>query len=128
MHVLMIDDNPIDLLINAKVLRTISPEVEVDQVSSGNEALEKLKQLAHQQQLPHYILLDIKMPIMSGFEFLEAFRELEIQGKEGIKIIMVSSSIDPKDRAMAFSSPQVVDFLEKPLQVERVKRSEHLQF
>lgn len=124
----MIDDNPIDLLINEKVLKTINPGIEVNQAHSGIEGIEKLKELSAKHQLPNYILLDIKMPIMSGFEFLDQFHQIDLEGKDHIKIIMVSSSIDPKDRTTAFASPQVVDFLEKPLQLERVKDCEHLKF
>lgn len=120
-QVLLVDDNPIDLLINEKVLKTINPSTIITKATSANEGLEKLEAFGKQGVKIDYILLDIKMPIMNGFEFLDEFASLPAAKRESIKIIMVSSSIDPNDKTQAFENPQVVDFLEKPLQLNAVK-------
>jgi len=64
----------------------------------------------------YLVLLDINMPIMNGWEFLDA-----IQGKEFEKkliVVMVTSSVDTGDRNKAKEYPQIIDFLEKPLKVD----------
>jgi len=64
----------------------------------------------------YLVLLDINMPIMNGWEFLDA-----IQGKEFEKkliVIMVTSSVDTGDRNKSKEYPQIIDFLEKPLKVD----------
>ena len=121
MLILLIDDNPIDLLVNDKVLRNINPHLEVERKLSGVEAIDYLSKLSSQDQAPAYILLDIKMPIMNGFEFLEEFEALSPSITEGVKVIMVSSSIDPSDRQKAEASRWVYDFWEKPLNVSKIK-------
>ncbi|MGB0177074.1 MAG: response regulator [Owenweeksia sp.] len=114
MKYLLIDDNPIDLLVNEKVIVNISNNNEVIKKQSGPEALEYLRQ--NSNDLPDVILLDIKMPLMNGFEFLEALEAENVDSLKKIKVYMVSSSIDPLDLKRSEESPYITAFLEKPLQ------------
>ncbi len=59
------------------------------------------------------ILLDINMPIMNGWEFLESYSQSKNQGQS--KVVLLTSSIDPADKSKAESSPYVVDYKSKPL-------------
>lgn len=128
MQVLLIDDNPIDLLVNNKIVTTLSPAVEVVKKQSAGEALSYLQNIPKGGQPPEYILLDIKMPIMDGFGFLIALKSVNDILENQTKIIMVSSSIDPMDRKRADENPLVFDFLEKPLSIEKLKNCEALKF
>ena len=71
--------------------------------------------------MPDVILLDVKMPIMDGWDFLEAFAELDFVGKHKVDIYMVSSSIDPRDLEKASHIPLVKKYLFKPIDSDDVK-------
>ncbi|MDZ7847559.1 MAG: response regulator [Owenweeksia sp.] len=116
--ILLIDDNPIDLLVHEKVLHNAIGPVEVVQKRSAMEALDFLKQ---DGAIPDIILLDIKMPLMDGFEFLRHLRQELHEVPGGSRIFMVSSSIDPEDISRATKEDYVVKFLNKPLRQEDVR-------
>jgi CheY-like chemotaxis protein len=66
------------------------------------------------------ILLDLNMPIMSGWEFLERFEELDEIIKKQVKIYILSSSVDPRDKERAGKNKDVEDYIVKPLTKEIV--------
>jgi response regulator RpfG family c-di-GMP phosphodiesterase len=61
------------------------------------------------------LLLDINMPIMSGWEFLEMFDNLSFETKDRIKVCILSSSIDERDKERSYANKNVIEFLVKPL-------------
>jgi len=69
-----------------------------------------------------FLFLDINMPLMSGWEFLESLKEKKIEMKNNVFIYMLSSSVNPNDVKKAKLNPNVVDFLEKPLIDEFLKQ------
>ena len=64
------------------------------------------------------LLLDINMPGMNGWEFLEKFEDLDYTIKNNFDIYILSSSVDPRDIERAHTNPHVIDFIEKPLNKE----------
>jgi len=115
--VLLVDDNPIDLMINEKTLQRYKPELIIFKASGAEEAL---KMIQSKECEPDCILLDIKMPIMDGFEFLEALEQSSVE--VNFEIHMLSSSIDPSDLRLAEESPIVKTYIEKPLAVDKLNR------
>ena len=113
MRFLLIDDNPIDLLVAEKALSNLLPQAVVEKIRSAPEALAWLE--INQSDLPDLIFLDIRMPVMDGFRFLEIVAEKYPALCRDRRIVMLSSSIDPGDIARSRSNPAVRDFLEKPL-------------
>ncbi|MBX7241694.1 MAG: response regulator [Bacteroidia bacterium] len=114
--VMLVDDNEIDNIINEKIIESNKFSEEILVFQSGQEALDFLK--ANEQKpdlLPEIIFLDINMPIMDGFQFLEVFEKYGDQLKNKCRIIMLSSSISPKDIDRAASSIYVKKYLNKPL-------------
>jgi len=84
----------------------------------SNGELAKMYMMENSQipeALPDVILLDINMPIMDGWDFLEWFKEFKEKLAKAIPIFMVSSSIDWRDIEKAKSYEEVVDYMSKPL-------------
>jgi len=79
---------------------------------TGEEALKLLNQSTVK---PGIIFLDLNMPKMDGWEFIEAYQNLEIENKEDITIAMLSSSSNPADKAKAESIEVVAEFRQKPM-------------
>jgi CheY-like chemotaxis protein len=114
--VMLVDDNEIDNIINEKIIEANSFAESILVFQTGQEALDYLK--SHQEsaeELPEIVFLDINMPIMDGFQFLEDFENFSETVRGKCKIIMLSSSISPKDIDRAASSRYVKKYLNKPL-------------
>ena len=119
----IVEDNPIDIFINTKVIEQTNLCDELVTYNSAREALASLaKNQASQTPNPELILLDIRMPDMDGFDFLDAFMKLPDAVQQNCKIIMLSSSIDDADESKARSYAAVCDFVCKPLTREKIDR------
>ena len=114
--VMLIDDNEIDNIINEKIIEANSFADNILVFQTGQEALDFLNNNQNDEEvLPEIVFLDINMPIMDGFQFLEDFEKFSETVLEKCKIIMLSSSISPKDIDRAASSKYVKKYLNKPL-------------
>lgn len=115
-NVMLVDDNEIDNIINEKIIEANSFAEKILVFQTGQEALDYLKENQEKaNDLPEIVFLDINMPIMDGFQFLDDFEEFSTTVLEKCKIIMLSSSISPKDIDRAASSKYVKKYLNKPL-------------
>jgi CheY-like chemotaxis protein len=113
-----IDDDPISLMISKKIITKASFAKEILTALNGEETLKIYDELCKNNALsskPELIFLDLNMPIMGGWEFLEQFTQPEYAGFNNTKVIILSSTIDPKDLARAKTYKIVVDFLPKPI-------------
>ncbi|HVB03243.1 MAG TPA: response regulator [Chitinophagaceae bacterium] len=114
--VLVIDDTAMDRYIAAHSLKKFNIAAQVICKETALEGLQYLKDFVHEpDQLPDIILLDIRMPIMDGFGFLTEFEKLPQEVHLHCRIIMLSSSIDPRDHERAAGNPYVIRFISKPL-------------
>ena len=116
LSVLIIDDEAIALFISTKVIELSGVAGEVLTAQSAKEALEMLSGGCS----PDVILIDINMPVKNGFEFVEAFKELKIGRRENMKLVMLSSSINPNDFRRA-AELGVETYLSKPLTLEKIE-------
>lgn len=113
---MLIDDNEVDLKINSKIITMSKLFEEIIICQSGDEALAYLKRNVNDEQnLPDFILLDIQMPEMDGFEFLELFKKFPEKLKVKCLIAMLSSTLDFGDIKKAEANPYVIKLLKKPL-------------
>lgn len=117
--VMLIDDNELDNFINQKIIEGnyFSDKVYVN--TSGVSALEFLKNLSVNEELaevlfPKVIFIDINMPLMDGFQFVEQYKKLEGM-PEGIKLAILTSSINPEDKIRAEHMDKDIMFINKPL-------------
>jgi CheY-like chemotaxis protein len=111
--VMLIDDNNIDLKINSKVITLSGLFEEIIICQSAEEGLSYLRN--HIDELPDFILLDIQMPDMDGFDFLEVFKNFPKELKEKCVIAILSSTLDFGDLKKAEANPHVIKLLKKPL-------------
>ena len=87
--------------------------------TNGSMAIEYLQELiAGNEVLPHLILIDINMPVLNGWEFLDAYEKLGIQTE--IDMYMLSSSVYENDIEKAKTYKTVKGFISKPLSIERL--------
>jgi CheY-like chemotaxis protein len=115
-NVLLIDDNHIDNLINRKILDNANYAENITVIDSPEEAFEFVRHsLVTGSNMPEVIFLDLRMPIMNGFEFLKSLVELPDLKPDLIKIFVLSSSLDPKDIKRIKENHLVSKFIGKPL-------------
>jgi CheY-like chemotaxis protein len=113
--ILLVDDDAAANYLSKELLESLHAAKEIEIAENCLRALELIKQA----DSPDIILLDIKMPGLDGFDFLEKLKSLALSKK--IKVVMLTSSLRPEDKLRAFSYKAVVDYFEKPLTPEKVQ-------
>ena len=117
--VLLIDDNPADNRYHQIVLEDMKIVESIYSVENGFEALEYLTN--EKSVMPQLIFLDINMPKMNGWEFLEEYKKLDPKIKNNIVIVILSTSANPADIRKSQEIDDVSDFETKPLTVESIE-------
>jgi CheY-like chemotaxis protein len=112
-HFIVIDDSKLDCLIAEKMIQHTKLSAGTLTYTLAPDALDHICQ--HTPALPTLIFVDIQMPIMNGFEFIEAFEKLPQEIRMPYTIAVVSSSINESDIARANSYQSVKRFINKPL-------------
>ncbi|MBA4276149.1 response regulator [Flavobacterium sp.] len=89
--------------------------------TNGNEAINSLKKALNENDiLPDIILLDINMPVMDGWEFMEEIKTIKSKINKRIIIYMVSSSIAPSDKNKSRTFTEIHDYIPKPISVDDI--------
>ena len=118
--VAIIDDDKIFQLTASKTIMLTGISEEVLQFENAEDGLRYLKEKsAEPEKLPDYIFLDINMPLMDGWMFLEDYALVKSSLRKDITIFMVSSSIDPRDIQRATSTGEVKQYVVKPVTREK---------
>lgn len=118
--VALVDDDKIFQFTASKTIKALSLTEKILQFENGEEALKYLVENAsNEDTLPDYIFLDINMPYVDGWMFLQDFTNLSESLVKKISIFMVSSSIDPRDIQRARSIPEVKEYITKPVSREK---------
>lgn len=121
MNLLIIDDDNICTFINHRVAQTSGLFKEIHSVHSGAEALQYFRDVSEGVlPSPDLILLDLNMPVMNGFDFVKALRELSFPRKENVAIVMLTSSEDSADLKQA-RALGIDHYLLKPLTLNQLQ-------
>jgi CheY-like chemotaxis protein len=120
---MLIDDNEMDNFINQKIIEATSFASEIYTNTNGLSALEFLNNLnvkkeVLEEMLPDVIFVDLNMPLINGFQFIEKFYELPKEFVKNCKIVILTSSLNEEDRHMAHRLNPDIIFLNKPLTEE----------
>lgn len=110
---IIIDDNKIDLLVATKAIEiSRTPVGVVHQFLAANQALDFIK--TFNSDIPTILLIDIQMPVMNGFEFMEEFEQLNDATKQNYICTFLTSSSNDLDRIRAQKYPSIKQFINKP--------------
>ncbi|NRR92644.1 response regulator [Winogradskyella undariae] len=121
-NICVIDDDDIYQFTITKILESIKLSKKILLFSDGEEALDfMVNNLYNDDVLPDVIFLDINMPIMDGFQFMEEYVEIKHKLNKKIVIYMVSSSVDPVDIAKAKEISDVSDYIIKPIKAGQLR-------
>ncbi len=116
----IIDDDPIFIFGLKKVMNSVDFAEEVLVYKNGEDALENLIAIKEDKEaLPEVILLDLNMPIMDGWQFLDEFTQVKVDKK--ITVYIVSSSIDPLDYEKTKKYSHIENYIIKPVQTDDLK-------
>lgn len=117
--IMLIDDNNDDNFYHERVIKKNDAADQVVSIESGTEALEYLKDRKRQEEgHPDLIFLDINMPGMNGWEFIEEYKKLDEGLRSKVVVIMLTTSDNPDDKIKAGDIGVLADFRTKPLTKE----------
>jgi response regulator of citrate/malate metabolism len=117
MKYILIDDDPIINLVHKRIIQKVEDAATIEIFISGIKALEYFKTNDSDTKM---VFLDINMPEMNGFEFLNELIKNKNINKEGLSIYILTSSLNNKDREKARRYPILKGYLGKPLNIEGV--------
>lgn len=120
-HILLVDDDTINNFINEKLLKKLNSADKITVALNGEEAIKFLDNINSDDEndYPDLILLDINMPVMDGFEFLEKYKNLDFPNKQSVIIVMLTTSTNPNDTEKLNKSG-ISGYINKPLTEEKI--------
>lgn len=114
----LVDDDEVYQYITTTYINIANVTKNVDSFTNAEEALEQLKK----GQFPDIILLDINMPVMDGWTFMDEYLKIKSDIDHSINIFLVTSSVDTKDKDKAKGYEDIRDFIVKPVDDNTIKR------
>ena len=121
-NLFLIDDDTTSNFIDARLIQNYMITKKLKVFNYANIALDELKQLvlADSPEFPDLILLDIKMPYMNGWQFIEEFEKFPEAVLNKCKLFMFSSSVNPQDIEKSKTYKVVNGFITKPLTIDKL--------
>ncbi|QRM89809.1 response regulator [Lacinutrix sp. WUR7] len=118
----IVDDDDVYQFTIKKTINSLNIAKNIMAFSDGEEALNfMIENLHNDEELPDVILLDINMPIMDGFQFMEEYIKIKPKLDKKITIYMISSSVDASDVERANKISEVSDYIIKPIKEGQIQ-------
>ena len=119
-NILLVEDDPDDVVFVRRAFASVWSECKLHVVTNGEMALEYLHREGEfsDAPTPDLVLLDLNMPFLNGWQFLDLYRELDDDLKSQLVIIMLTTSLNPDDREKAINIKEINGFRNKPLTKE----------
>ncbi|MET3114220.1 CheY-like chemotaxis protein [Pedobacter sp. CG_S7] len=118
-NLLVIDDDDINIFIIKKIVEKTGFAVNMVAKTNGQLAIDYLHEIADSPEIfPHLMLIDINMPVLNGWEFIEAYEKMNIT--KVVDMYMLSSSVYENDIEKAKTYNVVKGFISKPLSIDRL--------
>jgi two-component SAPR family response regulator len=123
-NILVIDDEFLSVYICERFIKRVIKDTEITSCLNGKYAIDKLLDIKKKDinLLPDYIFLDIAMPIMNGWEFLDQYNDLNIDPSGKCKIYILTSSLYQADINKSASYNVIKDYIVKPLDFDKIKK------
>lgn len=121
-NILLIDDDPVITFLNETLIEELRITRKTTIATDGKEALQSLNKLCHSKKaedLPQIIFLDLNMPVMDGFDFLDAYQYLEFKKKDSVVIVISTSSLNAYDLERVHRY-HTNEYIVKPLTKEKL--------
>lgn len=122
--VLLVDDSEATNYMNRYFFNKLGICDNIEVTTNGQKGLDYLMSIPKEKwntDLPELIMLDIKMPIMGGFEFLDEYEKFPIEMRQSITTVLLTTSMSIEDRDRAEQYQSVKSFLNKPLSVTQLR-------
>ena len=119
----LIDDDSVSNMLHSVFFHEHFPRIQISTFEKAEIALNELKKIIKSKEdslIPDLILLDINMPVMNGWDFLEDFHDSMIFMTEQIGVVMLTSSIATEDYRKSLQFPAVIAYLTKPLDLSKL--------
>lgn len=122
--ILLVDDDEASNFLHSIFINKLDLDVEVNSAINGQEALEFILGKGQEQlQLPCMVMLDLRMPVMDGWQFMKSYEEFVPKNlKDQITIVLVTISDNQEDKDRAVTNEHIADFSQKPLSDETFKK------
>lgn len=118
--ILLIDDDEATNNLSKMIFSRLDLCDKIEVAENGKEGIDYISNCT-EDDLPDLILLDINMPLMNGFEFLEEYQKLPEDRKNSVTLLMLTTSQNPDDMARANSFKELAGFINKPMTKGRVE-------
>jgi len=115
LNFIVVDDSKLDCFIAEKIIKNTGISETIKSFLQAPEALDYIKSIPAGEHMRTIMLVDIQMPVMNGFEFVEAFEKLPQEIIQHYTIYIISSSINENDLSRVHNYATVKQFLNKPL-------------
>lgn len=119
LHFIIVDDDPISNMLCRKLIFNTNRNYSSTSFTKPEDGLNYILKLSKSESTENYVLLlDINMPSMNGWEFLQQVEKIKPTLRNHMHIYLLSSSVNPRDKEKALAIPLIEAYLEKPLSKE----------